>query len=74
MYPVYSKTDHKGFYAHTQTHICRCVGICESKFKKLENLLERYFELPCTILVALKLGIILKLSHFFKELQYYDHF
>ena len=51
-----------------------CVGICEYKFRKLEDLLERCFEVPCTILVALKLGSILKLPHFKKKLQYDDHF
>lgn len=59
---------------HILRHTYADMLVYESKFTKLEDLLERYFELPCTILVALKLGIILKLSHFFKELQYYDHF
>ena len=59
---------------HILGHTYADMLVYESKFTKLEDLLERYFELPCTILVALKLGIILKLSHFFKELQYYDHF
>lgn len=59
---------------HILRHTYADMLVYESKFRKLEDFLERYFELPCTILVALKLGIILKLSHFFKELQYYDHF